>query len=211
METARTVDDRGKLTNEGLGALHRRFDEIKRRINDGALDCKAVLDVFQRIVNASESSNKYIRPRLLQENIIKIDRSQIFNPTTFIRPGWTIAEQDERSLALTQVDLSLVSLKSTLMPDERFVIKGEERLRRVKAMKCIRLDAMAAQVIYENQSRIPEEWKGFMISFDGTILCDSDGIRRTLCLYWYHSEWKWVCEDLTNTLSTVYTAVLDAA
>src|SRR5690348_13193762 len=40
----------GKLTNEQLGGFTRRVDEIKRRLNDGALWFPRVMGVLQNII-----------------------------------------------------------------------------------------------------------------------------------------------------------------
>jgi hypothetical protein len=132
-----------------------------------------------------------------ESNIIHIDRSTPFNPATFIGKGWTIKEQDERSLALTELDLIKIKLETTL-EDIETSVRGEEKLLRLKAMNAIRLDARIAQILYEDPFRIPEEWKKYFIYFDGTILRNPDGDRYVLCLYWNgHWEWNddWLEED----------------
>lgn len=49
MKTAPAVED-GKLTNEGLGALQRRLNEITRRINEGTLTYDYAMDGLQRTI-----------------------------------------------------------------------------------------------------------------------------------------------------------------
>lgn len=49
MKTAPAVLD-GKLTNEQLGGLHRRLNEITRRINEGTLGYDYAMDGLQRII-----------------------------------------------------------------------------------------------------------------------------------------------------------------
>jgi len=121
-------------------------------------------------------------------NIIRINRSKPFNPAAFIGKGWTIEEQDKRSLTLSEIDLRLVRLETTLESVQTY-IRGEEKLLRLKAMKVIRLDAKVAQTLYEDQSRIPKEWERYFIYFDGTILRDQDGDYCVLYMYWNDGKW----------------------
>lgn len=131
-----------------------------------------------------------------EPKIIKIDRSQPFDLAKFLGKGRTIAEEDRRSLALTEVNLSKVQLVTTLREGET-VVTGEERLRRLKEASCIRLDAKVFQTLWEDQALIPEEWKKKIngntryIRFEGTELRYRDGNRYVLSLYWNAGQWDW--------------------
>ncbi len=129
--------------------------------------------------------------------VINIDRSIPFDPKTFIGNGWSIEEQDERAIALTEIDLTSVMFDSTLEKGEKR-IKGEDKLNRLKEKtNRIRLDAGIFKTLWENQILIPEKWKEqtngntTFIFFDGTVLRDSDGDRCVLFLYWSDGEWSW--------------------
>lgn len=65
--------------------------------------------------------------------MLYIDRSIPFDPVAFIGKGWSIVEQDERSLALTEVDINKVISERTLRPDE-VVIKGEDKLKHLSSL-----------------------------------------------------------------------------
>jgi hypothetical protein len=124
--------------------------------------------------------------------VITIDRSRPFNPAKFIGKGWTIEEEDERSLALTQVNLADILLETTLKDSDGGRVQGEEKLRRLKAAGHIRLDAMVLQALCENKSLIPKSWKTKnAVYFDGTVLRSPSGDRCVLCLYWRGDEWPW--------------------
>jgi len=136
--------------------------------------------------------------------VISIDRSIPFDPTTFIGNGWSIEEQDERAIALTEINLTEVMFDSTLEKGEKS-IKGEDKLKRLKEKtNRIRLDAGIFKTLWENQILIPEKWKEqtnrntTFIFFDGTVLRDSNGDRYVLCLYWNGGEWYWYCPWLEN-------------
>lgn len=129
-----------------------------------------------------------------EPKIIPIDRTSAFDPVAIIGDDWSIMEEDERSLALTKVDLTEVSFETTLK-DETLVY-GKERLRRLVVSGDIRLDAKVFQTLYENQHLIPKAWKKptngntTYIFFDGTILRDPSGCPCTLYLYW-DAAWRW--------------------
>jgi hypothetical protein len=129
--------------------------------------------------------------------VISIDRSIPFDPTTFIGNGWSIEEQDERAIALTEINLTEVMFDSTLEKGEKS-IKGEDKLKRLKEKtNRIRLDAGIFKTLWENQILIPEKWKEqtngntTFIFFDGTVLRNSNGDRYVLYLYWSDGEWDW--------------------
>ncbi len=133
-------------------------------------------------------------------NIIRINRSQPFNPATFFRFGWTIwkgpsdgngleGEEDhnERSLALIEIDLSKLSLEHYIR-DRETTIPGYEKQERIKASGDIPLDIGFFWHFWRNQHQIPKSWRAEIngcvpwIGFDGTILRWLDGTRRVLYL-----------------------------
>lgn len=116
-----------------------------------------------------------------------------FDPVAFegLGKGWSIAEQDEQALALTEVDLNKVTFETMLRGSE-LSIKGEEKLKRLIASGKIRLDAKVFETLWENQHLIPESWKSKeYIFFDGTVLRDPNGSRFVLFLYWRDGAWYW--------------------
>ncbi|MDP3764136.1 MAG: hypothetical protein Q8Q95_00765 [bacterium] len=147
---------------------------------------------------------------LVSLTVIKIDRTHPFNPAQFLGEGWSVwkgpadgdglsgkEEQDERSLKLTELDLSNIQLITCLKEGES-VIKGEEKLNRLKAKNHIRLDVKVFQTFWENKDIIPKSWKKktngntTFIFFDGTILRNPHGLRGVLCLGWRGGkEWDW--------------------
>lgn len=129
--------------------------------------------------------------------VISIDRSIPFDPTTFIGNRWSIEEQDERVIALTEIDLTCVMFDSTLEKGEKS-IKGKDKLNRLKEKtNRIRLDAGIFKTLWENQILIPEKWKEktngntTYIFFSGTVLRRSNGDRCVLYLYWRDGGWRW--------------------
>src|SRR5882724_6130231 len=140
-----------------------------------------------------------------EPKVISIDRTVPFAPATFLGTEWAIVEQDERSLALTRIDLTEVMFETTLSKEEKY-IKGEYKLKRLKAMDRIRLDAGIFKTLWENQHFIPLKWKEqtkgdiTSIFFDGTVLQNSNGHRYVIYLFWRNGEWHWGNLRLTYDL-----------
>ena len=151
-----------------------------------------------------------------EPRIVKIDRSKPFDPAKFIGTGWTIwkgpangdgltgvEDQDKRSLALTEFDLTKVRFVDTLKSGES-VVNGEEKQKRLAKAGHIRLDAGVFLTLWGNQALIPALWKEPIggntryIYFDGTILRGSNGGRYVLCLCWDGRRWGWYYGYLGN-------------
>jgi hypothetical protein len=149
--------------------------------------------------------------------IIKIDRSEPFNPASFIGAGWTIwkgpidgdgltgeENQDKHSLALTELDLRKVQFRDMLKLNES-AVKGEEVLERLVGTGYVSLDAKIFQTLWENLIFTSSFWeeqvvRGYsrVINFDGTILRNPSGGRFVLCMCWGGCRWNWHCSHLGN-------------
>jgi len=144
-----------------------------------------------------------------EPRIVKIDRSKPFDPAKFIGVGWTIwkgpansdglkgeEDQDKRSLALTEIDLTKVRFVDMLKSGGS-VVNGEEKQKRLAKAGHLCLDVKIFQTLWENQVLIPALWKEPIggntryIYFDGTKLRDPDGRRYVLCLCWAGRRWYW--------------------
>ena len=130
--------------------------------------------------------------------IIQIDRSNKFSPVEFLGKGWTIEEEDKRSLKLTEVDLTKIRFETCLKVGEGY-ITGEEKLKRLKSAGHIRLDVQIFLTLWKNQHLIPDKWKEktngntTYFYFDGTVLRGPGGNRYVLCLGWSGGRWGWGC------------------
>jgi len=190
-----------------IGQSHNVISILANNVNWDALANSG--DVLQWIIEHPRESGEQFtlflsnggKMILGEPRIILIDRNMPFDPVKLLSTGWTIEEQDERSLALTRVNLANVRLEHMLKKGEGR-ITGEERLKRLKKTDSIRLDAVSFQTFWENQSLIPESWKEktngdtTFIFFDGTVLRHPDGYRYVLCLCWGGGRWLWHCRWL---------------
>lgn len=164
-----------------------------------------------------------------EPRILKIDRSQPFDPAIFVGPGWTIwkgladgnglegdEDQDTRSLALTEIDLTKVQFETTLKSKEQYV-NGNERQKRLKRAGHIRLDTKVFQMFWENQMFISESWKKMpdgsvrYMCFDGTILRGPGGHRCILYLFFYDDGWYWRVDGLVDDFYVGYPSVVLAS
>jgi hypothetical protein len=144
-----------------------------------------------------------------EPRIVKIDRSKPFDPAKFLGAGWTIwkgpangdgltgeEDQDGRSLAITEFDLTKIQFRDMLKSGESCV-NGEEKQKRLAKAGHIRLDAKVMQTLWENQALIPSVMKEPIGGntrysyFDGTVLRSPSGDRYVLCLCWDGSQWYW--------------------
>jgi hypothetical protein len=143
-----------------------------------------------------------------------------FNPTEFIGKEWTIwkgsakgeglsgkKDQDERSLALTEISLASLRFETCLKKGETS-ITGEEKLIRLKNSKKILLGGNAFLGLWldyqanKENSALEWLWRNYKISyldFFGEILRGPDGRRRVLYFCRHNDgEWFWHCHWLDN-------------
>ncbi len=189
------------MSKPSIGQSHTVIQILATNVNWDVLEHT----ILQKIVDDPTEAGKQFTAFLKNggkvivdsPRVISIDRSILFDPKTFIGDGWSIEEQDERAIALTEIDLTEVMFDSTLEKGEK-IIKGEDKLKRLKEKtNRIRLDAGIFKTLWENQILIPEKWKEktngntTFIFFDGTVLRDSGGRRYVLYLCWDGGEWDW--------------------
>ncbi len=120
-----------------------------------------------------------------------------FDPV-FIGEGWKIITKDcdSRENDLPELDLSQVRFEFCLEGEETYT-SGEERLKRLKAMKhTTRLGGRSFKTCWENRALLPESWKKDeqgntrYVFFDGLILEDPHGRRCSLFLCWGGGRWN---------------------
>ncbi len=142
------------------------------------------------------------------KNLLRVNSTYSFNPEKFLThgKGWIIEpkERDENSASLVEIDLNNVKLVSTLKPKETSV-GGEDRLKRLKDAKHIRLGANHFFTLWNNKFLIPEEWsvlcvdwRTMCITFDGDVLVSPDGKRYVLCLCPSDGAYGYDCRPLAG-------------
>ena len=160
-------------------------------------------DVMQGWIDNPKGLQKFLEglcPPVSEKKVIGIDRTKPFDPA-FIDAGWSFwrgsadgnglegeLEQDNRSLALTEVDTSKILLEARLESKETYTT-GEERLKRLIAADRICLDFGIFQTLWNNKTLIPTRFREktnnnrTYVFFDGQTLRSPGGGRCTLYLY----------------------------
>jgi hypothetical protein len=123
-----------------------------------------------------------------------------FNVEKFLGKGWKVDEQDERSIALAQIELSALQFETCLKEGESSIV-GKEKLTRLKESGKILLGANAFFGLWEDYQTNKENsvlewlWRNHKISyldFFGTILRSPSGGRDVFYLYRRgRGEWHW--------------------
>jgi hypothetical protein len=106
--------------------------------------------------------------------IIKIDRNTPFNVEEYPgNSGWSIVEQDQRSLSITEIDLMKVD--SVPIPGFRAAVDGPTALAQLKKRGIVRWDAGIGQALMNEKDQHSLEWllneKGIgVIPLYGTVV-----------------------------------------
>ena len=188
-----------KMSKPSIGQSHAAVAALTANVDWDALSTAMLQQIVDNPKEAGKQFTAFLKMggKVIVDGpkVISIDRTQPFD-TAFIGDGWTIEEQDERSLALNEINLTEVAFETTLKKGEK-TVGGEEKLKRLKEDGRIRLDAGIFKTLWENQHLIPEKWKEqtngntTFIYFDGTLLRNAYGDRYVLFLYWRGGEWRW--------------------
>jgi len=127
--------------------------------------------------------------------LAKINRSPALTEDWRWLKGWTCREQDQRSIALTEIDIEKVCLRSVFCKGELF-IDGQTYLGRIRLSSRVSLDIAFFKMFWQNKQMIPEIWKrnGIIITFAGTVLYNSLGVPSILTMWWCDIEDKWFCD-----------------
>ncbi len=119
-----------------------------------------------------------------KSEIIQIDRTKPFDPKYYQnkdeqKQEFVIVEEDDRSLALTEVDIGMIRFENYSQYGY-WDKNGEDRINTIKTMSCIRLDAQVFRTLgdalredaYLIHERYRQDKYGRVcrIYFDGTIL-----------------------------------------
>lgn len=182
-----------------IGQSHNVISTLANNVDWSILDSEMLQKIVDNPKMAGQQFTAFLKNCgkmvVAKQGFVTIDRSKLFD-SSFVGKDFSIDEQDERSLKLTEVDLSMVDFVTMLKSGEKY-ITGEERLKRLKEFGSTRLDAKIFQTLWENQHLIPESWKDKvngetrLIYFDGTVLRSPGGRRYTLYLCWIDSRWHW--------------------
>lgn len=105
--------------------------------------------------------------------------------------GWTV-EEDNSTLELDLSTLPRLALKSVIKEGTRSIL-GTEKIQRLQEEKFSCLGFSHLVYFWENQERIPENWKELDgVYFDATQLVDPlNSWRYVFGLGWHYHKWCW--------------------
>lgn len=184
METEKSVLD-GKLTNEQLGGLTRRQNEIIRRINDGTLKYDEAMALLQGFVIEAKSS--YFGVLKGTHEIKVIEHLIDCDADPFIPESWEVLEHQKGGIV--RFNASKIDLYLSKPQRKGNSIEGNKLREELKNKKV--LNANVLDFLLKNPHLIPEDWKGKAIFFWGTIYCSSDGDLYVRYLSWFGGAWRW--------------------
>jgi hypothetical protein len=183
MVTEKSVHD-GKLTNDQLGGLTRRNNEIIRRTNDGTLTYEDVMALLQKFV--IEVKPEYLGIIKGTHEIKAIEHCIDCDTTPMIPNGCSVEEYQKGGML--QFDITKISLYLS-RKQKNGSIKGNKLCEELKDKKV--LNANVLDYLLVNPHLIPEEWKRKAVFFWGTIYRDSDGNLFVRYLDWSGTRWYW--------------------
>ena len=176
-----------QVTGDQYEELDGKLFEIKRQMRQKSgypYDPRKLSILLQRAIEG------------VFDSAIRIDRSRLFDPkkSPVFGPGWTIVEEDARSLAIHEV-ADLRSLLPTHLTrsgvEEEIGIDNAVGLSRLgkKTENKIRLDVKFFEFFLEKKSVLPEDWQEFTLFFPGTIFkSPENGLRYIPVLYFVSGE-----------------------
>jgi len=133
--------------------------------------------------------------RTTESTLLTIDRSHPFDPS-HLPGGLSIWREDDRALAVTELDLSKVLLWEIDRGEEdldgELSMDGEEVLRALKDANYIPLDAKTMQTLLA-QDLVPKEWeeRAEGIVFLGSIFRDQYMVEEVFALDWHSRSQAW--------------------
>ncbi|MFA5163387.1 MAG: hypothetical protein WC441_02545 [Patescibacteria group bacterium] len=196
----KSVVDSGKLTDEQLGKLNRKFREIEKRLHKGVLDFSEVLNVLQYVIIEDKSA------RCLS---FVNDPSKIEHPKHLIDTdaaplipidGWSV--RSHIGHGLWAWDPSLLELFYSKKQEKNLSEDGDE-LREIigKIKRKIVLNANVLDYLLEHRELIPESWKMGRVLFWGTIYRSEGNGLCVRYLSYGLAGWTASFEWITGTIA----------
>lgn len=170
------------VTDEKLGAVARRQNDLFRRVREGTLPADAVLRALQDVIEGNFDAIPAGSRRIIDYDV-----------TPYIPDGWKIEEHKKGGEI--EFDASRITLHLDEGQKDGRTIVGNE-LRKRLADKPV-LNACVLDHLLANTNLIPEAWKTNedgstrYTFFWGTIYRDEDGDLCVRCLYWGDGQWYW--------------------
>lgn len=131
---------------------------------------------------------RLVREVLLGRAEIKhVEHFVNFDRDSFVPQGYTIVEH--KGSGQFKYDSTKVKLYLSEKQKNGKTINGDSLCRELKDLPVVNANLLDFLLKEENQYLIPDEWKGKVIFFWGTIYKNVHGDLFIRCLYWDAEEW----------------------
>ena len=171
------------VTDEQLGILARRQNDLFRRVREGTLPVDLVLKGIQDLIEGNFDPAPRPSGRVLD-----------FDKRPYIPDNWRIKSEDQLPNRVTgRVEFDPENMALYLDPAQKDDVVMGDKLRPKLANLTQRVyGARALDSLLADTARIPESWKkvGY-IFFWGTIYRDSVGLLCVRYLFWEGGRWGW--------------------
>ncbi len=127
----------------------------------------------------------------------------------FILTRWSVKEIDQlASRVRGQFKYDHIGAKLHLSKNQQNgkIIWGHELRKELETQPVLNANLLDFYLVYPEL--IPEEWKGKLVFFWGTIYRDSDDFLCVRCLRWRGDRWDWSRHHIDSDWSSSYPAVL---
>ncbi len=150
---------------------------------------------------------KMRRVRLGYDEIITPEHVIYLDVDPFVPDGWSVEEHEKGG----QFQWDGAKVKLYLASDQKNgkIIEGN-KLRKELAKESV-FNANLLDYLFANPHLIPEEWKGKVVFFWGTIYRDRGGNLCVRCLGWDGDRWYWCFGWLDCDWYDSNPAVVDAS
>jgi hypothetical protein len=202
METDNSVVDIKKLTDEQIGKLYRKANEIIRRSNEGTISFNDSIELIQKIIIEGKVPLFLDVVRGLAE-IKYLEHLIDSDSAPFIPNGMSVEEHKKGGL----FKFDPAKIFPYLSKKQKKGSIGGHDLRKELANLPV-LNANVLDYLLAHPELIPEEWKNKYIFFWGTIYSDSVGYLYVRCLDWNGSKWDWDCSWLDSDFNSDNPAAL---
>ena len=153
---------------------------------------------------------RQVREALLGRAEIKAVKYMVdLDSVPYVPDGWSVEEHQKGGVI--EWDVAKVMLHLDEGQKDGKVIEGHKLRKKLAKLSPYNANMLDFLLKEENQHLIPEEWKGKVVFFWGTIYRHSDGSLYVRYLYWNGDRWDWSYSWLGNDWDSDYPALVPAS
>ncbi|MFO0702986.1 MAG: hypothetical protein U0514_04005 [Candidatus Andersenbacteria bacterium] len=177
------------VSDEQLGQLTRRQNDLFRRVREGTLPVDKVLVGLQHLIEGNFGPNGQAAASSSAPVDFKYDKR---------KDGWKLLEDVGFEPVLNESLIGKLKAVSFHKKGEDYV-NGEEMVVRGRELHGANLGQKHAEWLLDNQHLIPKQFRDKWLVFTRTIWLVPDSDRYVCCLYWGVVGWylgfRWLRDD----------------